>query len=59
MIRLKWRHRYVSGCVQIINERHNNGGSDTGALRQDRLVPRTEDLPIYSVAEMNDKVQYV
>ena len=47
----------ISGCVQIVNERHNTGeGSDGAAGQQERLVPRTEDLPIYSVAELNDKV---
>eukprot|EP00752_Nemacystus_decipiens_P002581 g2416.t2 len=45
------------GCVQIVNERHNNGeGGGIGGAQLERLVPRTEDLPIYSVAELNDKV---
>lgn len=40
--------------MQIINEQH--GSRDDGAPQKERLVPRTEDLPIYSVAELNDKV---
>ena len=43
--------------MQIVNERHKGG--DAGAGRLERLVPRTEDLPIYSVAELNDKVSYI
>lgn len=52
-----FRFTLLVGCVQIINERHGGGdGSKTGGPLLDRLVPRTEDVPIYSVVELNDKV---
>lgn len=43
--------------MHVLNEEHS-GGDDgaAGTPKQERLVPRTEDLPIYSVAELNDKV---
>lgn len=43
---------YIFGVVQLINERHDAKGRDTG----ERLIPRTEDLPIFTLAEFNDKV---
>lgn len=43
-----------SGCLEIINT--SGDGSEADTAQQERLVPRTEDLPIYSVAELNDKV---
>ncbi|CAN0184392.1 unnamed protein product, partial [Scytosiphon promiscuus] len=47
------------GCVQIINEKHKGEagvGEDGEPPKEERLMPRTKDLPIYSVAELNDKV---
>ncbi|CAM9704645.1 unnamed protein product, partial [Ectocarpus fasciculatus] len=48
----------VLGCVEIINERYKGegGADDNGAPQYQRLVPRTEDLPMYSLAEFNEKV---
>lgn len=43
--------------MQIINDRHTTGGDNGTDGPQERLVPRTEDLPIYTVAELNDKVK--
>lgn len=45
--------------MQIINEKHQGGasvGGDDREPKEERLMPRTKDLPIYSVAELNDKV---
>lgn len=42
----------VCGFMEVINEDH----ALTNDKAQDRLVPRTEDLPIYTMAEFNDKV---
>ncbi|CAM9873857.1 unnamed protein product [Ectocarpus sp. 6 AP-2014] len=46
------------GCVEIIHERHDGKGDadENGVPQYQRLVPRTEDLPIYSLAEFNEKV---
>lgn len=44
----------VCGCVALINEEYEDG--DGSAKNANRLVPRTEDLEIYSVSEFNDKV---
>ncbi|CAM9298493.1 unnamed protein product [Ectocarpus sp. 4 AP-2014] len=48
----------ILGCVAIINERHDGKGDtdENGVPQYQRLVPRTEDLPIYSLAEFNIKV---
>ncbi|CAM9152625.1 unnamed protein product [Ectocarpus sp. 12 AP-2014] len=48
----------ILGCVEIINERHDGEGDadENGAPQYQRLVPRTEDLPIYSLSEFNEKV---
>ncbi|CAB1104356.1 unnamed protein product [Ectocarpus sp. CCAP 1310/34] len=45
----------------IIIERQDGEGDadDNGALQYQRLVPRNEDLPIYSLAEFNEKVGIV
>lgn len=43
----------VCGFMEVINEDH----ALTKDKVQDRLVPRTEDLPIYTMAEFNDKVR--
>lgn len=40
----------VCGVVSIVNELHD------GSMHKGRLIPRTLDLPIYSVAAFNDKV---
>lgn len=63
-------HAPHAGCVQIINEHHKGGGvtkADGGVdgngsaadsvQETERLMPRTEDLPIYTLAEVNDKVK--
>ncbi|CAN0025142.1 unnamed protein product, partial [Ectocarpus sp. 6 AP-2014] len=43
------------GCLQVVNESYT--GDDAAELpKRERLMPRTEDLPMYSVAEFNDKV---
>ena len=39
----------VCGCLEIINEEFD------GNVKQ-RLVPRTKDVPIYTLQEFNDKV---
>lgn len=40
-------------CTDIVNETHETSGHDTTSTR---LMPRTEDLLIYSVSEFNVKV---
>lgn len=47
--------KVVSFCVRagVMNEEHETSGYDA---RTARLLPRTEDVLIYSVAEFNDKV---
>lgn len=44
--------------MEIINERYGSDGDadDNGVPQYQRLVPRTEDLPMYSLAEFNEKV---
>ncbi|CAM9534507.1 unnamed protein product [Ascophyllum nodosum] len=41
------------GCIELVNEDYVSE-ADRKALA--RLMPRTEDLPIYTVTEFNDKV---
>lgn len=43
----------VLGVVEIVNE--NFGKSTDGS--HDRLIPRTEALPLYTIVEFNDKVK--
>lgn len=42
----------VCGVVSIVNEFHD----DSMHKVDGRLIPRTMDLPVYSVAAFNDKV---
>lgn len=42
----------VCGMVDIIND-----GFPDEALKKARLMPRTEDLPLYTMEEFNDKVE--
>lgn len=47
----------AAGCLQVINERYKcDDEQGDEQPKRERLMPRTEDLPIYSVAEFNDKV---
>ncbi len=49
----------ICGFVELINEAYTPGdgqGNDENPSAT-RLVPRTEDLPLYTVAEFNDKVR--
>lgn len=48
----------LCGCVELINEEyHPNKDGDEGEIEiEDRFVPRTEALPIYTVPEFNEKV---
>ena len=41
------------GCVEVINDEYYAEGGAT----MDRLVPRIERAPLYTVAEFNDKVK--
>ena len=44
----------MCGVVELVNENFE----DKAILAQfeDRLIPRTEELPIYTIEEFNDKV---
>ncbi len=47
------------GLFELVNEEYASGDGEEndGDPSEDRLVPRTEDLPLYTVAEFNDKVR--
>ena len=45
----------VCGVVELVNESFLIDGME--AKMKDRLMPRTEELPIYSTEEFNDKVK--
>lgn len=50
----------LCGFVELINEEFKAGGDADGEDDEDtkhRLVPRTEPLPLYTVAEFNEKVK--
>lgn len=40
----------VCGCVEVVNDDYVPTSSPS------RLIPRTEDLPLYTTAEFNKKV---
>ena len=44
----------VCGVVQVVNENFVNEAVIAEA--EDRLMPRTEELPIYTMEEFNNKV---
>ncbi len=46
-------HTKILGVVEIVNKKFGESTEDPN----DRLIPRTETLPIYSIAEFNDKVR--
>lgn len=47
--------------MELINEEYEPGGAakdgDDDDASKHRLVPRTEPLPLYTVAEFNEKVE--
>lgn len=45
----------LCGCVEFVNGGLQFQGQTTGQ----RLMPRTEELPIYTTQEFNDKVRYL
>ena len=51
----------LCGFVELINEEYNpdGEGEDDGDGDKHRLVPRTEPLPLYTVAEFNEKVTFM
>lgn len=42
----------ICGCMELVNEQYVPGDG------KGHLVPRTEDLPIYTTQEFNDKVTH-
>lgn len=42
----------ILGCISVINNSYGNADKDG-----ERLVPRTEELPLYTTEEFNDKVK--
>lgn len=46
------------GCLEVVNDMYMMGDKG-GKASVDRLIPRTERLPLYTMAEFNDKVSVV
>lgn len=48
----------LCGLVEVVNSKYEREaeGEDEDDV-EDRLVPRTEDLPLYTMAEFNEKVR--